>query len=128
MIRPRLLIVDDDPAIVSLLSDLFDPDRYEVFVAMNGLEGLKLALVSRPDLMILDIDLPAMDGNAVFARLREDPAAGNTPVFFLTARPELVSPSPEGSAGPDEYMTKPFDLGEFILRAKVLIDRRMASA
>ncbi|MFF2514434.1 response regulator transcription factor [Streptomyces sp. NPDC058086] len=117
----RLLVVEDDPSIRMLLESALRLSGYEVFGAATGQEALRDVEDRRPDLVLLDIMLPDLDGLEVTRRLR---AAGiRTPVLFLTARGELADRIAGLSAGGDDYVTKPFSIEEVLLRIRAILRR-----
>jgi two-component system KDP operon response regulator KdpE len=124
MNKTRLLIVEDDETLSQLLAAHLSNRGYDVTLASRGREGLQLATAARPDLVILDIMMPDMDGWTVAARLRE---VSDVPIIMLTAlsdRDEVVRGL---RAGADDYVTKPFDAEELDLRIQAVL-RRVASA
>ena len=102
----KLLVVDDEPAIVSLLKDYFELQGYAVLTAANGTEALKKA-EQQPDLILLDVSMPGPDGMEVCARIRDYVAC---PILFLTARIEDGDKIAGFRAGGDDYILKPFSL------------------
>jgi len=118
----RILIVEDELRLAdNLKASLKESGGYAVDVAPDGDEGLFLAMASNYDLIVLDLMLPRLSGLEILQRLR---ASGRqTPVLVLTARDEKESVVALLNAGADDYVAKPFDLGEFLARAKVLIRR-----
>ena len=84
----KILIVDDEPSITNLVSAYLKPERYEVFVASDGNTGLKAARTFKPDLIILDIMLPGMDGLEICRQIRRHERYASTPILMLTARSE----------------------------------------
>ncbi|MEU6374912.1 response regulator transcription factor [Streptomyces sp. NPDC046909] len=118
---PRLLVVEDDPSIRMLLESALRLSGYEVFGAATGQDALRDVADRRPDLVLLDIMLPDLDGLEVTRRLR---ASGvRTPVLFLTARGELADRIAGLSAGGDDYVTKPFSIEEVLLRIRAILRR-----
>ena len=105
----RILVVDDDPPIVRLLRVNLEMEGYEVAVASNGKEALEAVKAHPPDLVLLDVILPGMDGLEVVTRLRRDPATARLPVVLLSARAQDADIRHGKGAGADEYVTKPFD-------------------
>jgi DNA-binding response OmpR family regulator len=106
----RVLVVDDDPVIVRLLEVNLRLDGYEVETASRGEQALDRATETDPDLVILDVMMPGLDGWETFRRLREVPAFTETPVVFLSARAQDDDHRGKGlSLGPVAYLTKPFD-------------------
>ncbi|WP_214110260.1 response regulator transcription factor [Acrocarpospora catenulata] len=116
----RLLVVDDEPNIRELLSASLRYAGFEVMVAVDGREAVVMAERVRPDLMVLDVMLPDMDGFAVAARLRS--SGRRVPVLFLTAR-DTTEDKLEGLAVGDDYVTKPFSLEEVLARIRAVLRR-----
>lgn len=121
----RILIVEDEQNIVDILAFNLRRDGYETMEAMDGAAGLELALECDPDLILLDLMLPKMDGFEVCRRLRE--AGHTTPVIMLTAREEETDKVLGLELGADDYITKPFSMRELLARVKANI-RRTAMA
>jgi two-component system KDP operon response regulator KdpE len=115
--NPKLLLVDDDPAIGRMLAMLLEPRRYKVTWARSGRDGLQRAAEERPDVVILELDLPDQDGLAVLQSLREWNAA---PVLVLSARKEVADKVRALDAGANDYLTKPFAGEELLARLRVL--------
>jgi two-component system OmpR family response regulator len=117
----RLLVVDDEPNICALLSATLRLTGYEVRVATGGHEALLAAEEYRPDLVVLDVMLPDLDGFQVAQRLR---ASGfPVPVLFLTARDAVEDRISGLTVGADDYVTKPFSLEEVVLRIRAILRR-----
>ena len=116
-----ILIVEDEYAVARGIEYALKQEGYEVTVARNGEEGLELATRHAPDLVILDVRLPGMDGFEMLRRVR---GAGNkAPVLFLTARDEEMDKVIGLELGADDYLTKPFGLRELMSRIKALLRR-----
>ncbi len=105
----RVLIVDDDPVILRLLQVNFRLEGYEVQTASRGHEVLQKAREWRPEIVILDVMMPGIDGWEVCRRLKEDPDIGSVPVIFLSARAQDEDRERGYALGVVEYVTKPFD-------------------
>lgn len=120
----RILIVDDEPSILKLVSAYLQPEGYEVHTAADGNSGLKAARAFKPDVIILDVMLPGMDGIELLTRLRRE---SNTYVIMLTARTEETDKIIGLSVGADDYVTKPFSPRELIARVRAAL-RRLHSA
>jgi two-component system OmpR family response regulator len=119
--RPKLLVVEDDPNIVELLSASLRFAGFDVAAATNGAEAVAAASESRPDLMVLDVMLPDLDGFEVIRRLRE--GGVRTPVVFLTARDATDDKIRGLTLGGDDYVTKPFSLEELTARIRAVLRR-----
>ncbi|MEW6058944.1 MAG: response regulator [Actinomycetota bacterium] len=107
--KPRILIVDDDPVIIRLLQINFRLEGYEVDAASRGEEALRLVQEHRPDVVVLDVMMPGLDGWEVCRQLKADPAVRHIPVIFLSARAQDEDRQRGYALGVDEYVTKPFD-------------------
>jgi len=105
---PRILSIDDSKTIRLLLARLFRPFACELMEAANGEEGLAVASRENPDLIILDYNMPVMDGIAMLRKMREDPRLKHTPVIMLTADSGLQSLATVARLGVRDYVTKPF--------------------
>ena len=116
----KILVIDDEPALLTLISAYLKPEGYEVFTASDGLAGLKAARAFKPDLALLDIMLPGMDGLEILARLRRE---SNVYVILLTARTEETDKIVGLSVGADDYVTKPFSPRELVARIKAALRR-----
>lgn len=105
---PILLSVDDSSTVRSLLARLFRPYACELCEASNGEEGLAVAALRRPDLILLDYNMPVMDGITMLRRMREDPVLKRTPVIMLTAESGCEHMATVARLGARDYITKPF--------------------
>jgi two-component system OmpR family response regulator len=119
----RLLVVDDEKVLVDLLSDALRFAGYEVHAAATGLEALRVAADVRPDLVVLDVNLPDLDGFEVCRRLRAD--GDQVPVIFLTARDDPSDLRTGFTRGGDDYVTKPFSLEELRFRIEAVLRRTL---
>jgi len=118
----RILVIEDEPRLAdNLARSMRENAGYAVDCALDGREGLFMAQSNDYDLMVLDLMLPGMDGLTILQTLRT--AGSITPVLVLTAQDDKDSTISLLNAGADDYVTKPFDLGEFIARIKALIRR-----
>ena len=116
----KILIIDDEPSIINLVTAYLKPEGYDVFTTMDGPSGLKAARAFKPDLIILDIMLPGMDGIELLSRLRRE---SEVYVMLLTARTEETDKVIGLSIGADDYVTKPFSPRELTARVKAAIRR-----
>src|SRR5215212_9474989 len=117
---PRVLVVDDTPQNIRLLDAVLSPRGYTVIPATSGLEALKIVADSPPDLILLDIQMPVMDGYEVCRRLRDDPASRALPVVMITAAGDQEKLKAL-EAGADEFISKPFNQAELLARVKSLL-------
>jgi two-component system OmpR family response regulator len=124
--RARLLVVDDEPTIRELLSTSLRFAGFEVHTAADGQEALAQAERTRPDLVVLDVMLPDLDGFAVTRRLRE--RGRDVPVLFLTAKDDVADRVAGLTVGGDDYVTKPFSLEEVVARIRAVLRRSGAGA
>jgi pilus assembly protein CpaE len=124
----NILVVDDDLDILSILTFVFESREYRVRKARSGTEALQIVSKFVPDLFILDISLPGMDGLEICRRLRSQARTRHVPVLFLTARdqPEMVVQGFE--AGGDDYVVKPFNMQELVARVENLLRRSLEVA
>jgi two-component system alkaline phosphatase synthesis response regulator PhoP len=117
---PKILVIDDEPAILNLVSAYLKPEGYEVHTAADGNAGLKSARAFKPDLIILDLMLPGIDGIELLTRLRRE---SDVYVIMLTARAEETDKVIGLSVGADDYVTKPFSPRELVARVKAALRR-----
>jgi CheY-like chemotaxis protein len=125
---PRVLIVDDDPVILRLLQINFRLEGYEVDTATRGEEALERARSDRPDVVVLDVMMPGIDGWEVCRRLKETPEARNIPIIFLSARAQDEDRERSYALGVDEYVTKPFDPSHLAEIVRRLLAKHSAQA
>lgn len=118
--KERVLIIEDDEGILRVLRRALSYENYQVETAVDGEAGLTLARDWRPDLVILDLMLPGMDGLEVTQRMRID---GNIPILMLTAKDTINDRVLGLDAGADDYMSKPFELDELLARVRALLRR-----
>ena len=116
-----VLVADDEPAARRLLRRILEPAGYRVVEAATGREALALADAERPDLLILDITLPDMDGVDICRRIKSDPATHLTPVIHITGLTTREHRLRALDAGSDEFVGKPFDIEELLLRVRSLL-------
>jgi len=116
----KILVIDDEPSIIKLVGAYLKPEGYEVYTASDGEAGLKSARTFKPDMIILDLMLPGMDGIELLTRLRRE---SDVYVIMLTARTEETDKIVGLSVGADDYMTKPFSPRELVARIKAALRR-----
>ncbi len=117
--RKRILIVEDEIKLASSLADKLRAEGYDVFMAHDGEAGLDMARGARYDLIVLDIMLPGLDGLSLCRMIRKDRVACNVPIIMLTARGAEVDKIVGLESGANDYIVKPFGLGEFLARVRV---------
>ena len=117
-LRGRVLVVDDDIRACELISEILTADGYEVQVATDGPTALKMVRQEHPDTVLLDIMMPGMDGFEVCRRIKGDDATATVPVIFLTALTQREYLIRGISAGGDEFVSKPIDMDELLLRVR----------
>jgi DNA-binding response OmpR family regulator len=121
---PLVLVADDDPDILTLVGFRLERAGYEVLPARDGEEALALALERQPDLAILDVMMPKLDGYEVTQRLRSNQATRGMPVILLTARVQEADITRGFEAGADDYIKKPFSPQELRARVQAILGRR----
>jgi len=120
----KILIVDDEPDILEFLKYNFEKEGFQAYIAGNGADGKELAKKIKPDLIILDIMMPGLDGIELCNELRESPEFEDTLIIFLTARSEDYSQIAGFEVGADDYITKPVRPRVLIARIKALLKRK----
>ena len=118
-----ILVIDDDDLVSRTLQRALKIYDYQVMTASSGIEGLQLARRHRPDLFILDIMMPGVDGYQVCRQIRGDPLLQDAPVLFLTAKAKDEDKIEGFRAGGDDYLVKPFNMQELELRVKAILRR-----
>lgn len=121
MVKERLLIVDDEDNLRSMLRAALSYNGFDVFEAINGREALAMVAQVTPDLMILDVMMPDLDGFAVCQRLRRQ--GNNIPILFLTAKGDTTDRVRGLTIGADDYLQKPFSLDELVARCRAVLRR-----
>ncbi|WP_068786688.1 response regulator transcription factor [Paenibacillus phocaensis] len=120
--RSAILVIDDDEKITSMLRRGLAFEGYDVYTAQNGAEGLSMMMSADPDLIILDVMMPKIDGFEVCRRLRE--GGSTVPVLMLTAKDEVENRVKGLDIGADDYLVKPFALEELLARVRALLRRK----
>ncbi|MBI5400484.1 response regulator transcription factor [Candidatus Saganbacteria bacterium] len=119
----EILIIEDEKDIAQAIEYNLKRESFKVVIASDGLSGLKKIREKRPDLLILDLMLPGIDGLDVCRRLKNDPAIAGIPIIILTAKAEETDRVVGLELGADDYITKPFSLKELVARVKVVLRR-----
>jgi DNA-binding response OmpR family regulator len=122
--KSKILIVEDDPDVAEMLNAYFGVQGYEVFTVNWGEDGVRSSQTEQPDLVILDIRLPDIDGYEVAHRLRSDRRTKNIPIIFLTEKRDRADRLHGLELGADDYITKPFDVQELRLRVRNSLERK----
>ena len=121
--KPKILVVDDEPDAIELIEFNLKAAGFDVLKASDGAEALRSARVTAPDLILLDVMLPELDGLQVCRTIRADPATARVPIVMLTAKAAEIDRVLGLELGADDYVTKPFSPRELVLRIKNLLKR-----
>ena len=114
----RVLVIDDDPDVLATTKVMLGADGYDVLTADGGEEGVAKALADSPDLILLDVLMPRMNGMEVFKKLREEPKTTGIPVIFLTAVGEETFVKSALMLGAEQYITKPYDPEDLLVEVR----------
>ena len=125
--RKKILVVDDEPYIQRSLRLILEMEGYKVFTAADGLEALKAVSESLPDLILLDIMMPHMDGYECARKIRENPALKKIYIIALTARGQERDKARSAQVGIDEHIPKPFQPAKLVDRIKNILQKDLAS-
>ena len=123
MTREKILIVDDEEHIVELLDFNLKNSGYETFIATDGIEAVSIAKEEKPNLILLDLMIPGMDGFDVCKEIKKDKEMKNTSIIMLTAKSEELDKILGLELGADDYITKPFSIRELLARVKAVLRR-----
>ncbi len=121
---PTVLVADDEPDVRELVAYRLSRSGYEVLEACDGQEALRLAIERQPDLAVLDVMMPKLDGYELTRGLRAEEATKRMPVILLTARAQEADISRGFEAGADDYLRKPFNPDELVARVRAVLGRR----
>lgn len=119
----RILVIDDDPAILELITSNLELQGYQVESSDNAVDGLAIAFQNPPNLIILDLMMPGVDGFTACQRVRQNESTKDIPVLMLTALSRTEDKVTGFDAGADDYLTKPFELAELYVRVRALLRR-----
>ena len=122
--KTKVLVVDDEPNIVQTLKDRLEMNEYLVFTACNGDEGLRRAEEEGPDLILLDVIMPIMDGHEMLEKLRQQEWGTDISVIMLTARSQAQDIARAKACNIDDYIIKPFDLSELLEKIEGILEKR----
>ena len=123
MAKKRILVVEDESALVTVVTRRLEANQYEVISASDGVEGLQKALSEKPDLIISDIMMPKMDGYTFIKQLRAEPSVAQIPVIILTAKDKMKDLFFFEGVGECDYLVKPFDADVLLARVAELLKR-----
>jgi len=124
--QTKILIVDDEPNIVQTLQDRLEMNDFNVVTACNGKEGLEQAIQETPDVILLDVIMPVMDGLEMLEALRKEPSCEDISVVMLTARSQTQDIARANACGIEDYIVKPFDLSELLEKIECVVEHRKA--
>lgn len=119
----KILIMDDEPDVRKMVTGRLKKAGYDVIEAANGERGLEMLLSEKPDMVLLDLAMPGLDGAAVCRRIKADNATKNIPVMLFTA--SIIKPISESAKemGADDYIAKPFDSKELLEKIRILLSK-----
>ena len=120
----RVLVVDDNAVSLMLVGRILGMEGYEMLTAESGAEAIRCVEQTPPDLIIMDVMMPDMDGYELCRRLRQNPASARLPIFMLTAMSDENERQRGLAAGANDYLGKPFNLEELRQRVKLLLDNK----
>ena len=123
MSRVNILVIDDESDLVELLKYNLAKEGYNVEFAFNGFDGIKIAEVVKPDIIILDLMLPDINGYEVCKRIKQNSSLSGVPVIFLSAKQEEVDKILGFEAGAEDYIIKPFSVNELLARVRAILKR-----
>ena len=120
----KILVVDDEPDVVEIVRFRLEKDGHTVITASDGQQGLATAMSANPDLVVLDVMMPGIDGFEVAFQMKNNPRTVNTPVVMLTAKADIGSIGKGWSMDVDNYVTKPFNVDELAQTVKAVLIHR----
>ena len=126
--KTKILVVDDEPNIVQTLQDRLEMNEYIVVTASNGKEGLNVALKESPDIILLDVIMPIIDGHEMLEALRRHPDGKDIAVIMLTARNHTNDIARANVCGIEDYIVKPFDLSKLLEKIESIVENRKVLA
>jgi DNA-binding response OmpR family regulator len=126
--KTKILVIDDEPNIVQTLQDRLEMNEYRVFTAHNGRDGLDKFDREKPDVILLDVIMPIMDGLEMLETLRKRPEGQDVSIIMLTARSQTQDIARANACGIDDYIVKPFDLSELLAKIESVIEHRKVAA
>ena len=124
--RAKILVVDDEPDYVATIQCRLEWSHYEVITATNGQEAIEKVIDEKPDLVLLDTNMPVMNGHEVLERLKQHPELKNIPVIMVTALCEAPDIAKASSYGVADYVAKPFDFAELVEKIANALESKMS--
>ncbi|NQT01380.1 MAG: response regulator [Planctomycetes bacterium] len=124
----KILVVDDEPDCISIVQGRLEWSHYEIITAANGKEGLEKAANEKPDLVLLDTNMPIMDGHEMLERMRKDPVLKDTPVIMVTALCEAQDVTAASSFGISDYVTKPIDFAKLVEKISNTLEQKTSGS
>ena len=121
MEKEKIMVVDDSPTELKIMTEPFIPKGYKVITAMDGEEAIKMAEIEKPDLIVLDVIMPKMNGFQVCRKIKTTPELKNIKIILLTSKNQESDEFWGLKQGADAYMTKPFDASELLAKAESLL-------
>jgi two-component system, OmpR family, response regulator MprA len=121
--KPKILVIDDDFIVLDLLRDTLVMDGFEVITASSGLEGLGQLIKEQPDLVLLDIMMPNMDGYELCQKLKQSKSTSALPIIIVSAKAQPEDIEVGMALGVDDYITKPFDLKDMDKRIRIVLKK-----
>lgn len=118
----KILLVDDEPDLVDTIQCRLEANNFDVVTASNGLQGLERVAETRPDLILLDTNMPVLNGHEMLERIRKNPATRDIPVIMCTALCEAGDIAAASAYGIADYVTKPFDFTELIEKITIALE------
>jgi DNA-binding response OmpR family regulator len=128
LVDKKILVIEDDPATLRLVDYSLRHEGYQVLTASNGLEGMRKVQTEGPDLIILDVMLPGMDGFEICHRLRSEPATAQLPILMFSAKAQEIDKDTGLKVGADDYLSKPADPSEIVSRVRSLLTQKKHAA
>lgn len=125
--RQKILIIDDENKIVLTLKDMFEMHGYDVLIANDGQKGLQIALREQPDICVIDIMMPVMNGHEMLEALRQTEVGRDIAVIMLTARGQVEDIAKAKSLNIDDYIVKPFSMKDLLTKVDASLKKRQVS-
>jgi len=123
LMNKKILVIEDDPAGLRLIRCTLEWEGYQVLVATNGLAGIREAQNEKPDLIVLDVMLPGIDGFEICHRLRTEPETGQLPILMVSAKAQEIDKATGLKVGADDYITKPWHRLELVSKIATMLQR-----